>query len=191
MGSAHWKRPSGCWRAMPRALGQRQRPQPQTLSLQRHRTRAGVLWWQNLPLTSVIRRPWAIRCLPWQPARRSGKLSLRAREPARTMSVLSLPATSALVESRNATESSLRRTQPRRSKSPGSDAKKQPAVHTLERSWQAREIGAGAGWLLPLCTSSRNERRGARSPRHRLFACGFLCGQRVRESWPSPRRRLP
>jgi len=186
MSSATWRRPSGCWRAMPRALGQRRRLEPrsrqQMLSLQRHRTRADVLWRQNLPLANVIRQPWAIRCLPWQPARRSEKLSRRAREPARTMSVVSFPGTSALVESRNATESSMRRTQPRRSKSPGSDAKKQRSVHMLERSAQAREIGAGAGWFCRWALRPLTSGAGARSPRYRLFAWGFAGMPSVSES---------
>ena len=62
---------------------------------------------QHQLAASAARRPSAIRCLPWQPARRSRKSPLRARGLARTMSASSLPGTSGLAASNSATREAL------------------------------------------------------------------------------------
>jgi hypothetical protein len=74
--------------------------------LQRGHAGAVALRPQNQLVTSAACRPSAIRCLPWQTARRSRESPLHARGLARTMSASSLPGTSGRAASKSATGSS-------------------------------------------------------------------------------------
>jgi hypothetical protein len=71
--------------------------------------------------SGAARRAWAIRCLPWQPARRSRKSLPRARVLARIMSASSLPGTSGRAASKSATGCSTPPNRCGRSNSPRSE----------------------------------------------------------------------
>ena len=89
--------------------------------MQRGHAGAVALRPQNQLVTSAACRPSAIRCLPWQTARRSRKSPLHARGLARTMSASSLPGTSGLAASQSATGSSTPHSRRRRCNAPRSD----------------------------------------------------------------------
>jgi len=98
---------------------------------------------QNQLAASAPRRPSAIRCLPWQPARRSRKSPLPARGLARTMSASLLPDTSGLAALRSATESSTPRSRRRRCSAPQSDTGINTAVARSATRSAGQTIVAG------------------------------------------------
>jgi len=98
---------------------------------------------QNQLAASAPRRPSAIRCLPWQPARRSRKSPLPARGLARTMSASLLPDTSGLAALRSATESSTPRSRRRRCNAPQSDTGINTAVARSATRSAGQTIVAG------------------------------------------------
>ena len=125
--SASWRRPSVCLRDTARARRQGRRPQPGRRPRRRRRPlqpdHPGA---RALPLRRQLsarpaRRASPIRFWRWQPAKRSRKSPLRARELARTMSAPPSRATSGLAASKSATASSTARTRQRRSDTPRSD----------------------------------------------------------------------
>src|SRR5215472_13631225 len=67
---------------------------------------AGVLRPENQLAASAAHRPWGIRSLPWQPAKRSKKSPLHAKALAQTTSASSLPDTNGLAASKSATGNS-------------------------------------------------------------------------------------
>jgi hypothetical protein len=81
---------------------------PKAAIMQRGHAGAVALRPQNQLAASILRRPSAIRYLPWQTAKRSRKSPRHARELARTMSASSLPGTNVLAASKSATVSSTR-----------------------------------------------------------------------------------
>src|SRR5215831_15589827 len=125
--SPNWKRPNVCSRATPRAPGQQRWPQrrrgrqQRKQLLQRGHADAGVLRPENQLAASAAHRPWGIRSLPWQPAKRSKKSPLHAKALAQTTSASFLPDTNGLAASKSVTGNSTPNSQPGRNKVPRSD----------------------------------------------------------------------
>ena len=127
--SANWRRPSVCSRATAKPRRQEGEPQP-TLRprlrkppLQRDDAGAGTLPLQKRPPARARHRASAIRCLPWQPAKRSRKSPLHAKALAQTTSASSLPDTNGLVASKSATGNSTPRRRPGQSNTPRFDSR--------------------------------------------------------------------
>jgi len=106
-----------------RKTAARRRPRQQRRLLRRERRGARALRLQERLAASVARPASAIRCLPWQPERRSRKSPERAGVLARTMLAPRLPGTSGPAASKSATESSISRSRRGRSNAPRSNTR--------------------------------------------------------------------
>ena len=93
-----------------------------TTLLQHNQAAAGGPQRRNRLAAIAARRASAIRSLPWQRARHSGKLPPHARRHAQTISASPLPGTSGPAESRSATGSSTQRTRQEPSSTPWSES---------------------------------------------------------------------
>ena len=145
--SANWRRPSVCLRATARVGRQKRRPQPRRRQwrgpLQRDHVGARALHPRNQLMANAACRASAIRCLPWQPARRSRKSPLHAKALARTMSAPPFPGTSGVAASKSATGSSTARSRRGRSKASRSrcrDEKDRRAITKGAGEWTGSSL---------------------------------------------------
>jgi hypothetical protein len=113
---------------------------------------------QNSCAANAPHRASTIRSLPWQTARRSGKLPPRAKGLARTMSAPQLPGTSGLAASKSAMGNSTPHSRPGRSKPLRSDprikrssAARAPEAATSPSTWDdevpSPRGGLASAWL--------------------------------------------
>ena len=131
-------------------------PPPPSRPPQRDQAGAHALRPQERLAASVARPASAIRCLPWQPERRSRKSPERAGVLARTMLAPRLPGTSGPAASKSATGSSTALNQEGRSSTPPSDTRIKAVGSTYESTRS------------PVCTYGRAVGATALSP---AYAC--------------------